>query len=194
MWSSRYWMVLLAAVIFMHSVSQGTSESMPAGLVPLLYSLNKDHSSCHECLVTSAGFQKIYLRHVGNRFRLYWIEGYTDILSSILLHCNSRRKCAIYSGLPANYNIDYPKMTTTKHRSILNMDEIIEKDLFSLTQCISHEVVMPRALKGISNYKHDLSRFIRKKKTSILLLPGHNPKWITRDKKKKEHYSASSEK
>lgn len=182
MGSSRSCPLLVAALIFMHNMSQATSQLLHSRLVPLS---DSDGSSCHECLVISAGFQKIYLRQVGYRFRLYWLEGYGDILPSILLHCHSRRKCLIYTGLPSHYDIGHLVMTTSQYTTNVNRDENIEQDVFLLAQWISHGIVMPRAIKGSVYDKHDLSRFMRKKKTGIPLLPGEYSKRKVREKRRK---------
>lgn len=66
---------------------------------------SKFFSSCHDCLVRSLSITQIRLLEANNAFRLYWIEGHSDVLSVILSYCLSMKICKLSNQLQHTYSL-----------------------------------------------------------------------------------------
>lgn len=59
---------------------------------------------CHECLVRSFSTTQIHLLESTNAFRLYWVEGHSDMLSIFLAYCLSDDICRLSNQLQHTYS------------------------------------------------------------------------------------------
>lgn len=160
---SRLRALLITALICMHKISRSMNVPELSVLLPLSTSISQDHAACHQCLVISAGFEKICLLQVKNKFRLYRIESFSGIFRSFITHCQSRKLCSRHVNIPANFNIEEPKIAISPRSTDMESYKSMEGAIFALIHLVPSSMTTRRAFQLKPHLRNKHGSFLEKK-------------------------------
>lgn len=150
MLSTAFYVLLFGALVSVYGVLQSKYVHNVEGIFNVTIPSGNDFSTCHWCLVTFIGINRIDLIQASQTYRVYWLHGrHTNVLKAFLSYCNSRTVCRLSASTTGSSILNDPiqsgyQHVTTTTKSI-NIENII---------CLFAASIAKKKVEETGNYFH----------------------------------------
>lgn len=165
--------VLLLAVLMTTSENvQNKNVATLSGILNVTIS-GTDTSICHNCLIWYVGIRRIYLIQSTRQFRLYWVEGHSDIMRTFASHCNTYESCSISEQSTTSFTpYSQPRSTLQQFHTTDKLNELENSMQLLAASTISATIETPfvQRTTEVRQWNYEISLFKRRQVSRIPVL------------------------
>ncbi|KAL0582682.1 hypothetical protein ABG067_007346 [Albugo candida] len=150
MLSTAFYVLLFGALVSVYGVLQSKYVHNVEGIFNVTIPSGNDFSTCHWCLVTFIGINRIDLIQASQTYRVYWLHGrHTNVLKAFLSYCNSRTVCRISASTTGSSILNDPIQSGYQHVTTATKANSIETII-----CLFAASIAKKKVEETENYFH----------------------------------------